>query len=144
MFIPKHFFVPGIIEKRKPLSEHARRAGWVGCNILIENIPVQGRVAIVKDGSICDVQTVLAQVNQGKRLEVSDLHARGWLLDVLHCINSIPTTDFSLAEVYLFTDILSAKHPKNYNVQAKIRQQLQLLRDLGFVEFIARGKYRKV
>lgn len=27
--IPKHFFVPEIIEKRKPLSESARRAGWI-------------------------------------------------------------------------------------------------------------------
>ena len=27
--IPKHFFVPQIIEKRKPLSSNARRAGWI-------------------------------------------------------------------------------------------------------------------
>jgi len=32
--IPKYFFIPEIIEKRKPLSQTARRAGWVGCNIL--------------------------------------------------------------------------------------------------------------
>lgn len=37
--IPKHFFIPEIIEKRKPLSKTARRAGWVGCNILLKNIP---------------------------------------------------------------------------------------------------------
>ena len=36
IFIPKHFFVPDIIEKRKPLAPTARRAGWVGCNILID------------------------------------------------------------------------------------------------------------
>ena len=35
MKIPKHFFVPDIIEKRRPLAENARRAGWVGCNIII-------------------------------------------------------------------------------------------------------------
>ena len=29
MVVPKHFFVPEIIEKRKPLAETARRAGWV-------------------------------------------------------------------------------------------------------------------
>ena len=40
--IPKHFFVPSMIEKRKPLSLNARRAGWVGCNILIGSIPKQG------------------------------------------------------------------------------------------------------
>jgi type II restriction enzyme len=26
--IPKYFFIPEIIEKRKPLSETAKRAGW--------------------------------------------------------------------------------------------------------------------
>ena len=32
--IPKFFFVPHIIEKRKPPAPTARRAGWTGCNIL--------------------------------------------------------------------------------------------------------------
>lgn len=39
LVIPKHFFVPGIIEKRKPLASTARRAGWIGCNIVLKNIP---------------------------------------------------------------------------------------------------------
>jgi len=38
LVIPKHFFVPSIIEKRKALSQTARRAGWVGCNILLQSI----------------------------------------------------------------------------------------------------------
>ena len=33
--VPKYFFVEDIIEKRKPLAPTARRAGWVGCNIVI-------------------------------------------------------------------------------------------------------------
>ena len=40
--VPKHFFIPNIIERRKPLSDTARRAGWVGCNILLNHIPQQG------------------------------------------------------------------------------------------------------
>lgn len=38
LVIPKHFFVPKIIEKRKPLALTAQRAGWVGCNILLQSI----------------------------------------------------------------------------------------------------------
>jgi len=34
VFIPKHFMTPSIIEKRKPLSETARRAGWTGCRYI--------------------------------------------------------------------------------------------------------------
>lgn len=37
ILIPKHFFVPDIIEKRNPLKASARRAGWIGCNILLDN-----------------------------------------------------------------------------------------------------------
>ena len=36
--ILKFFFTPAIIEKRKPLSENARRAGLVGCNILYNRL----------------------------------------------------------------------------------------------------------
>src|SRR3990167_8509168 len=40
--IPKHFFIPDIIEERKALSQTARRAGWIGCNILLQSIPQSG------------------------------------------------------------------------------------------------------
>src|SRR3989344_4596137 len=49
LVIPKHFFVPEIIEKRKALSQTARRAGWVGCNILLQSIPQTGKIFFVKN-----------------------------------------------------------------------------------------------
>ncbi|HEV2493712.1 MAG TPA: hypothetical protein VG204_11665 [Terriglobia bacterium] len=33
-------------------------------------------------------------------------------------------------------------HAQNRHVRDKIRQQLQVLRDLGFVVFLGRGQYR--
>ena len=144
ILIPKHFFVPEIIEKRKPLAKTARRAGWIGCNILISKIPEQGRVHIIQNGKINDMKSVVQKVNKGKLLEVGDLKARGWLMDILNCVNNIPSEQFSLTMIYSFIDFLSNKHPKNYNVQAKIRQQLQILRDLGFIEFLGKGQYRKI
>ena len=144
ILIPKHFFVPDIIEKRKPLAETARRAGWVGCNILIGKIPEQGRVNIIENGKINSIQAVIQKVNRGKLLATDDLNARGWLLDVLTCINSVQFDIFSLSMMYDFCDFLSVKHPNNNNIQAKIRQQLQQLRDLGFIEFLGHGQYRKI
>ena len=47
--IPKHFFIPEIIEKRKPLSSTAKRAGWIGCNILLDTIPQSGKIFYIKD-----------------------------------------------------------------------------------------------
>ena len=46
--------------------------------------------------------------------------------------------------MYQFEDILKVKHPRNNNIRPKIRQQLQFLRDKGFIEFLGDGKYRKV
>ena len=143
-FVPKHFFTPEIIEKRAPLAPTARRAGWTGCNILLKQIPATGRISIVKNGVIVDKETVLKETSIANNLMVGNIEARGWLLDVLTCVERMPSASFTLAEIYEFEDELSMKHPDNHNVKAKIRQQLQLLRDKGVIEFVQPGKYRKV
>ncbi len=143
LLIPKHFFVPDIIEKRKPLSITAKRAGWTGCNILINKIPTQGRIFIISEGRIHKKELVVSQVNRTRALLTNDLNARGWLFDVLNSVNLISSELFTLTDVYAFEDSLFRKHPDNNNVKAKIRQQLQFLRDRGFIEFLGRGQYRK-
>lgn len=143
MFIPKHFFVPDIIEKRKPLSATARRAGWVGCNILIDKIPEQGKIHIVSDGKISEKDKIIGKVHTSNKLEIKNIQNRGWLFDVLNCVNDIDNSIFALEDVYKFEDDLQVKHPQNNNIKPKIRQQLQFLRDKGFIEFLGNGKYKK-
>jgi type II restriction enzyme len=142
--IPKHFFTPAIIERRAPLSARAKRAGWVGCNILFKDIPFQGRIDIVKDSVCVDRHIVVEQTNRSENLLIKDISSRGWLMDILHCVNQIRTQDFNLQQFYQFESILALKHPDNHNIKAKIRQQLQFLRDKGYIEFRGNGKYRKV
>lgn len=143
-FIPKFFFTPDIIEKRKPLSQNAKRAGWVGCNILYQKIPEQGKINLIHDGKETNVAEVLRQYKKMKKLQTKDINLRGWILDILNCINDIGTDSFTLQQVYQYTEFLKARHKLNLNIEAKIRQQLQFLRDKGFIEFIGRGLYRKV
>ena len=142
-FIPKHFFVPEIIERRKPLSEHAKRKGWVGCNILFDEIPAQGRIALVSGRIPAARSDVERRVKLAEKLYTGNLGARGWLMDVLACVNKIPDERFTLSEMYGFEAELQVRHPGNNNVRAKIRQQLQLLRDRGLLEFEGRGVYVK-
>ena len=73
-----------------------------------------------------------------------DIEAKGWLLDVLLCVERIRKEEFTLDEMYAFESYLQAKHPLNNNVKPKIRQQLQFLRDRGLIEFVGRGKYRLI
>lgn len=144
VMIPKYFFVPGIIEKRKPLPPTARRAGWTGCNIVIGQIPDQGKIAIIRHGIEENRKSVFERVAFSQNLSTDNLHARGWLMDILKCVNSIPTDEFSLSDMYQFERCLFEKHPENNNVRPKIRQQLQLLRDKGIIEFLGQGRYKKV
>ena len=142
--VPKYFFHPDIIEKRAPLSDSARRAGWVGCNILLDKIPIQGRIGIISDGVISDKEQVVNKTALSGKLEMKNISSRGWIFDILRCVNAIPDDVFSLEQVYAFEKALSQKYPDNNNIKAKIRQQLQLLRDRGFIEFVGSGTYRRI
>lgn len=144
LMIPSYFFVPDIIEKRPPLKETARRAGWVGCNIEIGNIPESGKIFIVKNSLQEDKSKVVDLYQRTLTLRTSKIDSRGWLLDVLRCVERIPNKEFSLDEVYAFTDELKQKHPDNNFIRDKIRQQLQYLRDKDFIKFTSRGHYKKI
>ena len=141
--IPKHFFVPEIIEKRKPLSSTARRAGWIGCNILLDTIPNSGKIFYIRNGKEESKDKILNSWNKTTFLKQSmNLESKGWLLDIIKCIDKINKNDFTLNELYQFENYLKLKHPNNNNIQAKIRQQLQVLRDKSYLKFESRGKYK--
>lgn len=141
--IPKHFFVPEIIEKRKPLASTARRAGWVGCNILLKNIPETGKIFFVKNRQVEPKEKVLAGWRRTLFLrEKIEVDAKGWLLDVMRCIDRLGKQGFVLNDMYAFESELSKLHPDNKHIKDKIRQQLQILRDKGYLDFVSRGDYR--
>lgn len=142
ILIPNHFFVPSIIEKRKPLSPTARRAGWIGCNINLTTIPEYGKMYIVKDSVEIEHETVISNYKAIESLRTDSIDGRGWLMDVLLCTDKLGN-DFTLNDMYSFAPLLRTKHPNNKHIEPKIRQQLQFLRDKGFIEFISPGHYRK-
>jgi type II restriction enzyme len=141
--VPKYFFVPSIIEKRKALSENAKRAGWVGSNILFSKIPNSGKIYYIENGKEFSKKDVLEKWKKAVFLrDIKKDNLRGWILDIMNCIDSLNKKDFSLSDMYSFEKNLSILHPENKNIKAKIRQQLQFLRDKGYIEFLEKGKYR--
>ena len=110
LLIPRFFFVPDVIEKRKPLAATARRHGWVGCNILFGEIPQQGKISVIQNSRILDRQNVIQNYDRIKQLRTKSIDSRGWLLDVLSCINDIPKTEFNLSDVYGYVEVLQKKH----------------------------------
>src|SRR4029077_16803102 len=137
--VPKHFFVREIIEERKPLAPTARRAGWVGSKTLLNQIPESGKIFIVRDGLPEPKDSVLAKWKQTLFLRDEGLESRGWLLEVMKCVDLIGKRDFALEDVYAFEERLSHIYPENQHVRPKIRQQLQVLRDQGYLDFVSRG-----
>lgn len=143
LIIPKFFFVPDIIEKRKPLADTARRAGWTGCNIEIGSIPESGKIFIVRDSKQEDKSKVVDLYQRTLSLQTKSIESRGWLMDTLHLVERLDET-FTIKQMYSFLDELQMKYPNNNHIPDKIRQQLQFLRDKGFIEFKGRGVYKKI
>jgi len=142
ILIPHFAFALSALERRKPLSPTARRAGWVGCNILLEKIPTDARIPIIEAGRMRSPSEVRLAYRRLRPLEELKVDKRGWTLDVLNVVRGLDKPDFSLSEVYAHVSALAKMHPKNAHIRDKIRQQLQVLRDLGLLEFLGDGSYR--
>lgn len=142
--IPGFFFVPKMIERRKPLAESAQRAGWTGCNILLEKVPPEGRIVIINEGVPTEKEFVARQWKKIDFIKSSPLSERGWMIDVLKAVHSLNKKKFTLQEIYRLEEGLSKGHPQNQHVREKIRQQLQVLRDRGLLRFLGNGDYELV
>lgn len=143
IIVPKCFFTPDIIEKRNALSNNACRAGWEGCNILMQRIPATAKIPIILNGVTMPVADVISKYKRVYSLQTKSMESRGWLVDTLHLVERLDET-FTLKQMYDFCDELKIKHPNNNHIKDKIRQQLQYLRDKGFVEFKGNGVYKRI
>jgi type II restriction enzyme len=75
--IPKYFFTESIIEKRKALSDTAKRSGWVGCNILISEIPEIGKIFLVKNSEVINKKIVASNWKLSEKFKIKDVKSRG-------------------------------------------------------------------
>ncbi len=140
LIIPKFFIRPeNIIQAPRVLKD---RGDYMMCNISLAWIPESGKIFYVKNSKAVDKRAVLESWSKTCFLEKSKGEAKGWLLDIIQCIESLEKQEFTLDEIYAFEFILRQKHPENNFINDKIRQQLQILRDKEYLEFKGRGKYR--
>jgi type II restriction enzyme len=142
LLIPNFAFPPSAVERRKPLSSTARRAGWVGCFIILSRIPTDARIFVVRSGQPMSADCVRDQYRRLLPIKQVDVKERGWTLDVLNLVRQFDKPEFANADIYAQSDGLRALHPNNHHVTDKIRQQLQILRDAGFLAHAGRGRWR--
>lgn len=142
MLVPAFAFPPSAIECRKPLAATARRAGWVGCFILLSRIPTEARIDLVLGGQAVPRSNVRAKYQRLLPLKQIVAPERGWTLDVLNIAQRLDPPEFTNEDMYARSEELQRLHPKNQHVKDKIRQQLQVLRDTGFLHRVGRGRWR--
>jgi type II restriction enzyme len=139
--LPRFCFSESFVQKRKPLSATARRAGWVGCNLLLGQLLPDARIGVVIDSITAESSEVRRRFAKLRPLNQLPPSLRGWTLEVYRGLVSLQKQRFTLQEAYKLERSLHASYPGNNNVRSKIRQQLQILRDLGMLNFIGGGEY---
>jgi type II restriction enzyme len=142
LLVPSFAFPPSAIIKRPPLSSTARRAGWVGCNIALNRVPAEARIAVITESAVLPASEVREQFKRVKPLKDISVTQRGWTLDVLNAVRTLGKSEFTTADAYAFARELEKLHPDNRHVRDKIRQQLQVLRDAGLLLHVERGLWR--
>jgi type II restriction enzyme len=141
ILVPHFAFAASAIEARKPLSLGARRAGWVGCFIVLENLPPDARIHLISNGMPASSDQVRKSFRRLRPLKEITVKDRGWTLDVLRIVRSLGKKEFNNDDVYSFAPQLEKLHPNNRHIRAKIRQQLQFLRDRGFLVQVHSGSW---
>jgi hypothetical protein len=91
---------------------------------------------------IVPLEEVREKFKRVKPLKDIAVTQRGWTLDVLNAIRRLGKTEFTTTDAYIFERELEQLHPDNRNVKAKIRQQLQVLRDRNLLLHIDRNRWR--
>ena len=131
------------VEARKPLAPSARRAGWIGCNIVLPAIAVEGQIAIVQSGVMQPKSTTRDAFSRLEKLSSLPYKDRSWAATLLNLLHRLPSRDFALADVYKFDSELQKLFPNNKHIRPKVRQQLQVLRDAGLIRFKGGGRYER-
>ena len=158
-------FELGVLLKEEPIIKELK--------LLVEGLMTDSKTADITEDIIKDSKSILESIPETKKELPFDYNKiekelfgyedskedsifqsgskpimkglKSWKKDVFECLTEINKEVFNLGDVYQFEEKLSYLHPENKNIQPKIRQQLQILRDMGLLEFTTgEGEYRKL
>jgi len=137
------FLTLSVVLKRRTAHTRANGKKYQMCDLNLSLIPTDGKIVVVGGGEARSHAAARREFKESKRFADVPLAKRGWAGMVLAAVRKIGKREFTLAEVYAHEEAMHAAYPENSHVRDKIRQQMQVLRDLGYVEFLSkRGEYR--
>ena len=109
--IHSSFLTPWVIEQRPPLGEHARRAGWVGCNIRLDRIPLDGEIKLIDGGTAFPREDIRRKFQRFLPLAGFSAEQRGWTTLTLKIARSLDSSTFSLSDLYAREREFTAVYP---------------------------------
>lgn len=141
ILVPKHFVTPNMIIPRNRTLKG--REGYLMCDMNISTLPESGKIRLIDKAQPIHPEIVQKQWQAHLFIRQQHTEKKGWLLAIMRCLDKLPE-QFSLKQIYAFETELQQQFQHNKHIQAKIRQQLQILRDQNIIEFSTRGQYRKI
>ena len=123
-----------------------------------DNIITRDDVGKISEQNIDEISDLLSHIPPVQPIKYPDLditvssdenlsaivsRLTGWKHDVFIALNQFEEV-FTSTEVRIIADQLHNKYPENNYREAKIRQILQQLRDLGLIEFSSPGVYKRL
>lgn len=114
------------------------------CDLNLSFIPTDGKIALVTNGIVHAASDTRRQFQESARFGDVKLADRGWAASVLAIVRKICKPLVTNADLFAYIEELHAAYPGNNHIREKIRQQMQLLMRLGYVERISRGEYQVI
>jgi hypothetical protein len=108
-------------------------------------------ISVTQRGWTLDVLNIVRRITEEKHASVLDCGGKRSATPLSHRSHASSQSgvtaaalqnEFTTADAYAFTRELERLHPDNRHVRDKIRQQLQVLRDLGLLLHVERGIWR--
>ena len=91
----------------------------MGSVIMYSDMPERRKIPVIESHAEINKGIVMRNYAHSVRLKVDNMNLRGWIKDILKCIDRFAGDIFSLGDIYIFAEELSAKHTDNHNVRAK-------------------------
>jgi hypothetical protein len=120
--------------------------GFIGYKELLKIVSIYEGIKNIKLPNSPNIEDIILSGDKHISLNSYSVskQLKGWNKAVFDIIDCFKNDQFILNDVYFHESYLKKVFPKNNHVKAKIRQTLQNLRDLGLIEFIDSGCYRRL
>ena len=128
--------IKNIKKRKKPLK---RNKDYYMCTISLLNISSNKMFSIIANSDVINKNRI---INKFKKKLIIKNESK-WIYCTINIINSIWRKYFHLKDFNCYIKKLQKIHPNNKHIPEKIRQTLQYIAKLGYIDSLGKGYYVK-